>query len=211
MNIQPGKTKKNMSVIRSARSTGNGVGTKIATVFRVAFFVAVIAGIVNSYIYLNQKIVETDRMIASGKREIHKVEREIELLRVHREEFRSWKHIRPMMERFGLRMVYPQSGQVCSLTVLSAEQAALVPFDHQPESRVAAANPAAVSAETASRQTVKKAEDPAQKKITVSRKSVKKTAVVETKKVRKAVKVPAARRNAGRTRNGYPLFDAADY
>ena len=203
-----------MSAMRKKSSVG--IGSRIGTVFRIAFFIVAVAGIVNSYIYLNQKIVETDRKIASGKRETHKVEREIELLRVQREKFRSWSHIRPMMARFGLKLVPPQSGQVHSLAVLSAEQAALVPFVCRSSVQEPAAEKLDVqkkaAPETAVAQVIPRKEPVRQKAVR------KKTVKTPVKKVYSApVKtgsgngLPKEQRRTARTRNGFPLFDASAY
>lgn len=210
-NIQPGKGKKSRISSPQTARPGNRIGTKIAIVFKAAFFIAVFAGIINSYIFLNQKIVETDRKIAAGNKEIHQIDREIERLRIHRETFRSWRHISKMMAVFNLDLRMPQSGQICKLTVLSVEQAAMVPFAYTP--------PRQVTAQTVPVQTVR--QQPVQTEVrprTPQRAAVSSRPAVQprrstvnrvrrTREVRRPVR-PPARRETAQTRNGYPLFDA---
>ena len=186
LNIQPGKGKKTRLTPSPAARSGNGIGSKIASVFKVAFFIAVVAGISNCYIYLNQKIVETDRKIAAGNKEIHKIERELEGLRIRREKFRAWPHISKMMTVFRLNLRVPQSGQVCKLNVLTPEQAAMVPLASPPALHQAAAERPQLQQTEVRRS----AQQPRQKERT--RRPVRQN----------------TRRNTANTRNGDPLFEA---
>ena len=83
MNIQPGKLKKQRKSAQTAAST---LGARLAAVVKFAFFLGIIAAFLNIYIYLNQKISETDRAIRKTGQQIEKTEREIAQLRIRREQ-----------------------------------------------------------------------------------------------------------------------------
>ena len=85
MNIQPGKLKKQRKSAQTAAST---LGARLAAVVKFAFFLGIIAAFLNIYIYLNQKISETDRAIRKTGQQIEKTEREIAQLRIRREQLR---------------------------------------------------------------------------------------------------------------------------
>lgn len=141
MNIQPGKTK----CVRKARPVHQGSpGGKLAAVFRFAFVVAAVAGLLNTYIFLNQKITETERAIRRTQRELHQTEREIAQLRIRKEQLSAWPHIRAMIARFDLRLREAVPGQVSKIAILSPGQAARMPLES-----VASAAPAVHRANTA--------------------------------------------------------------
>lgn len=141
MNIQPGKTK----CVRKARPVRQGSpGGKLAAVFRFAFVVAAVAGLLNTYIFLNQKITETERAIRQTRRELHRTEREIAQLRIRKEQLSAWPHIRAMIARFDLRLREAVPGQVSKIAILSPGQAARMPLES-----VASAAPAARRTNTA--------------------------------------------------------------
>ena len=122
MNIQPGKNK----CVRKSRPVQQGSpGGKLAAVFRFAFVVAAVAGLLNTYIFLNQKITETERAI----RRTHQTEREIAQLRIRREQLSAWPHIRAMIARFDLRLHEAAPGQVSKIAILSPVQAARMPLE----------------------------------------------------------------------------------
>ncbi len=127
MNIHPGTTKS--SPRRTSGASGSSVGAKLATVLKVAFVIAAVAGLFNSYIYLNQKINETERAFARNQRELHQVNREIDALRIHREQLSSWQHIGPMIQRFGLKLHQARPGQIVQIAILTPEQAAMIPLN----------------------------------------------------------------------------------
>ncbi len=123
MNIQSGK-------VRGARPRGknNGsIGGKLATAFRVTLLLAVIGALVNSYIYLNQKIAETGRTIRLTEKKIHETEREIANLRVRREQLSAWPHISSQMTRFKLTLAAPDPRQVKKLAILAPGPAPALP------------------------------------------------------------------------------------
>ena len=126
MNIQPGKTK----CVRKARPARQGsLGEKLSAVFRFAFVVGAVAGLLNIYIFLNQKITETERSIRRTQRELHQTEREIAQLRIRREQLSAWPHIRAMIARFDLRLHEAAPGQVSKIAILSPVQAARMPLE----------------------------------------------------------------------------------
>ncbi len=140
MNIQPGKTK----CVRKARPVHQGSpGGKLAALFRFAFVVAAVAGLLNTYIFLNQKITETERAIRRTQRELHQTEREIAQLRIRKEQLSAWPHIRAMIARFDLRLREAAPGQVSRIAILSPGQAARMPLES-----VASAAPAVQRANT---------------------------------------------------------------
>ncbi|MDD3886479.1 MAG: hypothetical protein PHI35_06390 [Victivallaceae bacterium] len=125
MNIQPGKIKQRTAV---RRSSGSNIGTTVSRIGRLALLLLALAGVVNGYIYLNQKINETDTAINRCRVDIDRTGREIELARIRREELRAWPHIRSMMARYNIKLALPKSGQVSRMSILSVEQAANIPL-----------------------------------------------------------------------------------
>ena len=126
MNIQPGKNK----CVRKSRPVQQGSpGGKLAAVFRFAFVVAAVAGLLNTYIFLNQKITETERAIRSTERELTRTEREIAQLRIRREQLSRWEHIRAKIAQFNLGLREPSPGQVGRMALLSPRQAQMVPLE----------------------------------------------------------------------------------
>ncbi|MGE4565684.1 MAG: hypothetical protein AB7F32_12485 [Victivallaceae bacterium] len=123
MNIQSGK-------VRGARPRGKGngsIGGKLATAFRVTLLLVVVGALVNSYIYLNQKIAETGRTIRLTEKKIHETEREIANLRVRREQLSAWPHISSQMARFKLTLAAPDPRQVRKLAILAPGPAPVLP------------------------------------------------------------------------------------
>ena len=127
MNIQSGKFKRESMARYNPH--GGSIGEKLLTVVKFGLIVIAFAGLLNGYIYLNQKITETERSIQRIQREIERTDREIAQLRISRERLRSWPHIREMIARFDLRLHQPMPGQVTRMAVLSREQAARVPLE----------------------------------------------------------------------------------
>ncbi len=127
MNIQSGKFKRESAARRNTR--GGSVGAKLVTVAKFSLIIIAIAGLLNGYIYLNQKITETERSIQRVQREIERTDREIAQLRISRERLRSWPHVRDMIARFDLKLRQPAPGQVTRMAVLTREQAARVPLE----------------------------------------------------------------------------------
>ncbi len=125
MNIQPGRIQKTRSARPAKKSN---LGATIFTVAKFSFLLIVVAMLVNTYIYLNQKITETERSIRKTQRELVSVEREIAQLRIRREELSAWPHIRTMIARFDLKLRAPLPGQVGRMELLGREEAARVPF-----------------------------------------------------------------------------------
>ena len=119
MNIQPGKLKKQRKSAQTAAST---LGARLAAVVKFAAFL-------NIYIYLNQKISETDRAIRKTGQQIEKTEREIAQLRIRREQLSRWEHIRGKIEQFKLGLREPAPGQVGRMALLTPQQAELVPLE----------------------------------------------------------------------------------
>ena len=126
MNIQPGKLKKQRKSAQTAAST---LGARLAAVVKFAFFLVIIAAFLNIYIYLNQKISETDRAIRKTGQQIEKTEREIAQLRIRREQLSRWEHIRGKIEQFRLGLREPAPGQVGRMALLTPQQAELVPLE----------------------------------------------------------------------------------
>lgn len=120
MNIQPGKIKTKQ---RSSRSNVS-IGAKLVTALKVVLVVLASGSVLNGYIYLNQKISETERNILRTTNQIADTEREIDQQRVQRERLTAWPHIKTMIERFELRLKDPTPGQVVRMNVLSPAAAA---------------------------------------------------------------------------------------
>jgi len=126
MNIQPGKLKKQR---RSSQHAASSLGARLGAVIKFALFLGVIAAFLNIYIYLNQKISETELAIRKTASRIDWTEREIAQLRIHREELSRWEHIRVKIAQFNLELREPAPGQVNRMALLSPRQAELVPLE----------------------------------------------------------------------------------
>lgn len=126
MNIQPGKLKKQR---RSSQHAASSLGARLGAVIKFALFLGVIAAFLNIYIYLNQKISETELAIRKTSSRIDWTEREIAQLRIHREELSRWEHIRVKIAQFNLELREPAPGQVNRMALLSPRQAELVPLE----------------------------------------------------------------------------------
>lgn len=92
---------------------------KLTLVFQFAVILVMFGVLANGYIYLNQKIAETDREIQRVKTDMHGLDREIDNLRIRREQLCAWPHIRQAIARFslGLRPADPQ--QVRRLAIVA--------------------------------------------------------------------------------------------
>ncbi len=126
MNIQPGKLKKQR---RSSQHAASSLGARLGAVIKFALFLGVIAAFLNIYIYLNQKISETELAIRKTASRIDWTEREIAQLRIRREELSRWEHIRVKIAQFNLELREPAPGQVGRMALLSPRQAELVPLE----------------------------------------------------------------------------------
>ena len=126
MNIQPGKVKKQR---RSNQHAASSLGARLGAVIKFALFLGVIAAFLNIYIYLNQKISETELAIRKTSSQLDWTEREIAQLRIHREALSSWEHIRTRIVQFKLDLREPAPGQVGRMALLSPRQAELVPLE----------------------------------------------------------------------------------
>ncbi|MBQ4106911.1 MAG: hypothetical protein IJC73_04960 [Lentisphaeria bacterium] len=115
MNIQSGK-------MRTADSrTGNrqpSVGRRAAAIVKLLCVLVLAGGLANAYIYLTQKITETDREIRKTQHEIHLVDRELDSLRVRREKFTAWPHIRDSIAKYNLKLHLAEPGQIRSLALI---------------------------------------------------------------------------------------------
>lgn len=115
MNIQSGR-------MRTAdnRSTGNGpsVGRRAAVIVKLFLVLVMAGGLANAYIYLTQKITETDRAIRQVKHEIHLVDRELATLRIRREKFTAWPYIRSAIAKYNLDLHLANPGQVRALVLI---------------------------------------------------------------------------------------------
>ena len=120
MNIQSGKFKNT----RRSGSANGSVGEKLSAVFKIGVLLLLLGAVFNGYIFLNQKIVETERNIRKTEQMIEDAERDIKQLLIQREQLSTWSYIREGIIRYNLGLREPMPGQVESLQVLSRRQAA---------------------------------------------------------------------------------------
>ena len=137
MNIQPGKLKRQR---KSAQTAGATLGARLAAVVKFAVFLGMIAAFLNIYIYLNQRITETDRAIRKTEQDIARTDREIAQLRIRREQLSRWEHIRVKIAQFNLGLREPAPGQVGRMALLSPRQAQMVPLESVASARPAPRN-----------------------------------------------------------------------
>lgn len=123
MNIQSGKMRNPR---RTRKNAGSSLGAKLVFAFRITMILAVAGGLANAYIYLNQKISETEREILQTKKMIHDTEREIDNLRIKREALSAWPHIRDSINRFDLKLKAPDPRQVRKLAIIPPAMAGKV-------------------------------------------------------------------------------------
>ncbi len=124
MNIQSGRRSPRRAV--PAATGGGALGEKIGTVVKVLFLLGVAAVIFNCYIYLNQRIGETDREMRRTRAEIDQVTRELVLLRNKCEALSSWSYISARIRHFNLGLRPAEPGQERTIALLSPAQAAAV-------------------------------------------------------------------------------------
>ena len=128
MNIQSGKRSPRRSV--PASGGGGSLAGKIAAGLKLLLLLAAGAGICNSYIYLNQRISETDREIRRTRVEIDQVSRELVLLRNRCETLSSWSNISARIRQFNLGLRPAEPGQERTIALLTHAQAAAVRLDN---------------------------------------------------------------------------------
>lgn len=126
MNIQPGRLKRQR---KSTQHSTARFGARLGAVVKFALFLGVIAAFLNIYIYLNQRISETDLAIREADKRLHQTERETAQLRIQREKLSSWEHIRVKIAQFNLGLREPAPGQVKRMALLSPRQAELLTFE----------------------------------------------------------------------------------
>jgi len=126
MNIQPGKLKRQR---KNKQNTTSSFGVRLGAVVKFAFFLGMIAAFLNVYIYLNQKISETELAIRKTGNRLDWTDREIAQLRIRCEELSSWGYIRGKIAQFNLELREPAPGQVGRMALLSPRQAELVPLE----------------------------------------------------------------------------------
>lgn len=110
VNVETGSFKR-----RPAPAPAAGYRITLWIVAQVALTLVLGVGICNAYIYLNQRIAETEAAIALSQKTVHLAEREIDQLRIQGERLASWPHIRSQIERHRLGLRQPVPGQVRKL------------------------------------------------------------------------------------------------
>lgn len=116
MNIQSGRMR---TVEYRPGSGGSSMGRRVAAFVKLFFVLALIGGLANAYIFLNQKITETARESRKVKNEIRLVNRELETLMNRRATFTAWPHIRASIAKYNLKLHPAESGQVRKLTLIA--------------------------------------------------------------------------------------------
>ena len=121
MNIQPGR-------MNSSRRPGSAKRNpnflhQLGMVFKVVFFLVLIAAVLVVHIYMNQIITETGREIRAVKGEISRIKIELGNLNNQYEQSCSPEFIFRQIKRFGLKFVSPEAGQVRRIPILSVSQA----------------------------------------------------------------------------------------
>ncbi|MDR0931749.1 MAG: hypothetical protein LBM70_01845 [Victivallales bacterium] len=125
MNIQSGTLRKQRKI---THRSGVSLGTRLTALLKFAALLVVIALCLNMYIYLNQRISETDRSIRQTVKQLEQTNREIAQLRIRREQLSRWEHIRAKIEQFQLGLHEPSPGQVSRMALLSPRQAEMIPL-----------------------------------------------------------------------------------
>lgn len=129
MNIQSGRRGVPARGAQRRTSGGPSLARRLPILAKTVLFFAIAAGLFNSYIYLNQRISDSDRAIRKAKREITKVENEIAQARIRGEELRAWPYISSQIRRFNLQLRPAAPGQIRRMTMMSPPQAAQVRID----------------------------------------------------------------------------------
>ena len=116
MNIQSGRMRT--AEYRPGGGGTSSAGRRAAAIVKLVCALALAGGLANAYIFLNQKITETDRAIRQVKREIHQVDRELATLEIRREKFTAWPHIRASIAKYDLKLHQADPGQVRALKLI---------------------------------------------------------------------------------------------
>jgi len=128
MYLQSGKSK---SRIRGAqRQSGNErtLLSRLPGILKVLVFFAIVAGICNAYIYLNQQRNNTARSISKLRTELIRIENETINERNHGERLRDWSHIQAQIKRYQLPLELPDRGQRRQIALLTPQQASRVNY-----------------------------------------------------------------------------------
>lgn len=123
MNIQSGKLRDTRQF---RKSSGRPLAARLVFAFEIGAVLLVIAVLLNGYIYLNQKIAETEREIRVSRKLIHDTDREIANLRIRCEQLSAWPHIRDSIARYKLALKAPEPRQVRRLAIIEPEKASRI-------------------------------------------------------------------------------------
>jgi len=110
--------------IRSRRPVKKNTGNKpvgvigMMTLFELLVLGIVLFFIINYRISLKDDIGRMTRDAAAGKAKIDRFEREIEHLKLRRENLSRWAHVRSKIKQYNLAMVFPNPGQIKQLVIV---------------------------------------------------------------------------------------------
>ncbi|MDD3118806.1 MAG: hypothetical protein PHQ27_06490 [Victivallales bacterium] len=110
MNLQAREVKTQKKTRRSSGRQGNGSGLPI--IFHLLAMGAVLFFIVNYRISLRDDIGSLSRNAENLKRKIHRYDRELEHLKLKKENLCRWNYIRKKIAAYKLPLTYPEPGQV---------------------------------------------------------------------------------------------------
>ncbi len=116
MNIQSGRMRT--AEFHSGGSGTLSAGRRAAAIVKLVCALLLAGGLANAYIFLNQKITETARARRQVEREIRQVDRELATLRIRREKFTAWPHIRDSIAKYNLKLRPAEPGQVRALKLI---------------------------------------------------------------------------------------------
>jgi len=110
--------------IRSRRPVKKNTGNKpvgvigLMTLFELLLLGVVLFFIINYRISLKDDIGRMTRQAASLKSEIDRYDREIEHLKLRRENLSRWAHIRSKIKQYNLALTFPNPGQIKQLVIV---------------------------------------------------------------------------------------------
>ncbi len=136
MYLQSGKNRPRIRSNQHRAELETPMLNRLPGIFKVLAFFAIVAGICNAYIYLNQQRNNTARSITKLRTELIRIENETINERNQGERLRDWSNIQAQIRRYQLPLELPERGQRRQIALLTPQQAANVHYQ-------VASNPAA--------------------------------------------------------------------
>lgn len=117
MNLQAREIRPRKPVKKNAGGRPVGV-IGVVTLFELLFLGLILFFVINYRISLKDEIGRMNRQVAQVKNEIDRYDREIEHLKLRRENLSRWAYIRGKIKQYNLALNFPAPGQVKQLVIV---------------------------------------------------------------------------------------------